>query len=246
MEGAVHHQMRRMRFDRNVFLRRFAGADAVREDDVTKQDLAAVGPGDGIEKLSLDHRERKDVGRLVVAAIAGVQRLDLLIIGEADRDFHDKLRFVKPAVAAACNGGMDSALGKRRPVDPIVPLLAGIGFDEDHSCAPQARSSRAQSRGVRDELVPTPLDFARDERRPVRAKLTYKDQRDYDLLPARIEEIEAAIARDEQALADPDLYTRAPKRFAQLMATIEKARAERDAAEERWLELAEQVEALAG
>jgi ATP-binding cassette subfamily F protein uup len=77
-------------------------------------------------------------------------------------------------------------------------------------------------------------------------KLTYKDQRDYDLLPARIEEIEAQIARDERALSDPDLYTRDPKRFAQLTAAIERARAERDAAEERWLELAEQVEALAG
>jgi ATP-binding cassette subfamily F protein uup len=77
-------------------------------------------------------------------------------------------------------------------------------------------------------------------------KLTYKDQRDYDLLPKRIEEIEAAIALDEKSLADPDLYTRDPKRFAQLMASIERARAERDAAEERWLELAEQVEALAG
>jgi len=57
--------------------------------------------------------------------------------------------------------------------------------------------------------------------------------------------LEAAIARDEQALADPDLYARDPKRFAQLTAAIERARAERDAAEERWLELAEQVEALA-
>jgi ATP-binding cassette subfamily F protein uup len=77
-------------------------------------------------------------------------------------------------------------------------------------------------------------------------KLTYKDQRDYDLLPARIEELEAKIARDEAALADPDLYTRDPARFASLMAAIEKARGERDAAEERWLELAEQLEALGG
>jgi ATP-binding cassette subfamily F protein uup len=75
-------------------------------------------------------------------------------------------------------------------------------------------------------------------------KLSYKDQRDYDLLPGRIEEIEAAIARDEAALSDPDLYARDPKRFAQLSAAIERARAERDAAEERWLALAEQVEAM--
>ena len=77
-------------------------------------------------------------------------------------------------------------------------------------------------------------------------KLTYKDQRDFDLLPQQIEALEAQIARDEEALSDPDLYTRDPGRFAALTAAIDKGRAERDAAEERWLDLAEQVEALAG
>ena len=81
---------------------------------------------------------------------------------------------------------------------------------------------------------------------PKAAKLSYKDQRDYDLLPGRIAEIEAAIARDEAALSDPNLYTRDPKRFAALTAAIEAARAEKDAAEERWLELAEKAEALEG
>jgi ABC transport system ATP-binding/permease protein len=76
------------------------------------------------------------------------------------------------------------------------------------------------------------------------AKLTYKDQRDYDLLPQRIETIEAQIARDEALLADPDLYARDPKRFAALSDAIGKARAEKDAAEERWLMLAEMAEAL--
>jgi ATP-binding cassette subfamily F protein uup len=81
---------------------------------------------------------------------------------------------------------------------------------------------------------------------PVQAKtkLTYKDQRDYDQLPARIEAIDAAIARDEALLADPALYVRDPKRFAALTAAIDAARAEKDAAEMRWLELAEQVEGL--
>jgi len=78
-----------------------------------------------------------------------------------------------------------------------------------------------------------------------RTKLSYKDQRDFELLPQRIDAIEAEIARDEDILSDPDLYARDPERFAQLTAAIEKARAERDAAEERWLELAEEVEALA-
>ncbi len=77
---------------------------------------------------------------------------------------------------------------------------------------------------------------------PRKAKLSYKDQRDYELLPQRIEDLLAQIARDEAALADPALYTRDPAKFAALTKAIEAARAEKDTAEERWLELAEQVE----
>ena len=75
-----------------------------------------------------------------------------------------------------------------------------------------------------------------------KAKLTYKDQRDYDLLPGRIDELLAAIARDEASLADPALYTKDPAKFAALTKAIDGARAEKDAAEERWLELAELAE----
>jgi ATP-binding cassette subfamily F protein uup len=75
-----------------------------------------------------------------------------------------------------------------------------------------------------------------------RTKLTYKDQRDYDLLPARIEALQARIVGDEAALHDPTLYTRDPAKFAALTKAIAAARAEKDAAEERWLELAELVE----
>ncbi|MBY0392988.1 MAG: ABC transporter ATP-binding protein, partial [Novosphingobium sp.] len=49
-------------------------------------------------------------------------------------------------------------------------------------------------------------------------------------------------ARYLAAPAHPDLYTTNPTRFAALTASIDKARAEKDAAEERWLELAEMVE----
>ena len=73
-------------------------------------------------------------------------------------------------------------------------------------------------------------------------KLSYKDQRDYEILPARIEELEAAIAKGEAILSDPDLYTADPQKFANISKGIENARAEKEAAEERWLELAELVE----
>ena len=81
---------------------------------------------------------------------------------------------------------------------------------------------------------------------PGNKKLSFKDQRDLDRLPGEIEKIEAAIAADEQALADPDLYARDPARFAKLMEHIARLRADKDAAELRWLEVAELAEQLAG
>jgi ATP-binding cassette subfamily F protein uup len=75
-------------------------------------------------------------------------------------------------------------------------------------------------------------------------KLSYKDQRDLDRLPAEIERIEAAIRADEQAMSDPDLYARDPAAFARLTAAIAAKRAQKEAAELRWLEVAELAERL--
>ena len=75
-------------------------------------------------------------------------------------------------------------------------------------------------------------------------KLSYKDQRDYDLLPGRIDAIDAVIARDEALLADPALYTRDFAKFEALTKAIAAARAEKHEAEERWLMLAEMVDNL--
>jgi len=77
---------------------------------------------------------------------------------------------------------------------------------------------------------------------PPSTKLGFKDQRDYDTLPQRIEELELAIARGEEILSDPELYSRDPQRFATISKGVENARSEKDGAEERWLELAERVE----
>ncbi|WP_326914574.1 ABC-F family ATP-binding cassette domain-containing protein [Sphingopyxis chilensis] len=77
-----------------------------------------------------------------------------------------------------------------------------------------------------------------------RKKLSYKDQRDYDLLPSRIEAIEKEMAGIESELSDGSLFTRDNARFSALTAKLETLREEKAAAEDRWLELAEEVEAL--
>ena len=75
-------------------------------------------------------------------------------------------------------------------------------------------------------------------------KLTYKDQRDYDRLPGEIERLQAEVAADEAALSDPDLYTRDQARFADLTERVAGNRAEIEAMELRWIEVAEMAEAL--
>ena len=79
---------------------------------------------------------------------------------------------------------------------------------------------------------------------PGNKKLSFKDQRDFDRLPAEIERLEREIAADEQALHDPDLFTRDPKRFAELTERIARHRADVETAELRWLEVAEMAEQL--
>jgi ATP-binding cassette subfamily F protein uup len=117
-----------------------------------------------------------------------------------------------------------------------VDIVAGgyADWERKRSAVPAPRAPAKA--GAQPSVQPGPRPS------PGRTKLSYKDQRDYDLLPKRVEELDAAIARDEEALADPDLYTRDPKRFAALTAAIDAARAEKETAELRWLELAEMVE----
>jgi ATP-binding cassette subfamily F protein uup len=78
----------------------------------------------------------------------------------------------------------------------------------------------------------------------VTVKLTYRDQRDLDRLPGEIERIEAEIAKAEEALHDPQLYSLDPQRFADLTTRLESLRADKNSAEERWLEVAALAEEL--
>lgn len=70
-----------------------------------------------------------------------------------------------------------------------------------------------------------------------KAKLSYKDQRDYDTLPGQIEKLEAEITQIEAELADGTLFATNPDAFQKKLDRMEAVRAEAAKAEERWLEL---------
>ena len=138
-----------------------------------------------------------------------------VLIVSHDRDFLDR--------TVTVTLGLDGS-GK-------VDVVAGGYEDWAKRRAPSPETKRAPAKADAPTL-PKP-----------RAKLTYKDQRDLDRLPDEIDRLGAAIARDEAAIADPDLFARDPARFDTLLKAIASAREARDAAETRWLELAELAEA---
>jgi ATP-binding cassette subfamily F protein uup len=141
-----------------------------------------------------------------------------VLIVSHDRDFLDR--------TVTVTLGLDGS-GK-------IDIVAGGYEDWVRQRAPKVEARKAAPKADAPAAPPPPK----------KAKLTYKDQRDLDLLPKEIEALEAAIVRDEALLAGPDLFTKDPKRFDTLMKAIEAARGKKDAAELRWLELAEMAEGL--
>jgi len=77
-------------------------------------------------------------------------------------------------------------------------------------------------------------------------KLSFNEQHDLKTLPKRMEELEAKIAKVQEILADPDLYSRDPARFQKAMDALTQLQADLHAAEERWLELEMLREELEG
>lgn len=142
-----------------------------------------------------------------------------VLIVSHDRDFLDK--------TVTVTLGLD---GSGR-----VDIVAG-GYEDWE--AKRRKPVAAKAKSTRPEAAKAPSST------PAAAptKLSYKDQRDYELLPSRIEELEAAIAKAETILADPELFAADPKRFATISKGLENARTQKDEAEERWLTIAEQVE----
>ncbi|NLO79181.1 MAG: ATP-binding cassette domain-containing protein [Xanthomonadaceae bacterium] len=83
---------------------------------------------------------------------------------------------------------------------------------------------------------------ASTRKQAVRPKLSYREQRELEALPQRIEQLEQAIGQLQRQLADPELYRQRPDEVAQATARLEALEQELEQAFERW----EALEALKG
>ncbi len=143
-----------------------------------------------------------------------------VLIVSHDRDFLDR--------TVTVTLGLDGS-GK-------IDIIAGGYADWEAKRNPPKRTAPAAKAGPR-EATPSPPP-------PRNVKLSYKDQRDYELLPDKVSSLDTRISEVEAALHDPALYRRDPLLFEKLTAELDALRKEKDEAEMRWLELAEMVENL--
>ena len=108
------------------------------------------------------------------------------------------------------------------------------GYAEARRALDAARARQAAANVV--EVPPVPEAAVPP---PAKRKLSYREQRELEALPAKIEALEKEIVEIERALGDPSLYVKDPVKAAQFAERLAPAKEELDAAETRWLELSE-------
>jgi ATP-binding cassette subfamily F protein uup len=87
--------------------------------------------------------------------------------------------------------------------------------------------------------IPDPGSRISDPGSRLRKKLSFKETRELESLPARIEMLETEQARLQAEAASPDFYKESADHIRKVLARIEAVGPELDAVVSRWVELDE-------
>ncbi|KPD11451.1 ABC-F family ATP-binding cassette domain-containing protein [Phaeobacter sp. 11ANDIMAR09] len=142
-----------------------------------------------------------------------------------DRDFLDRVATTTIAMegdgkVTAYAGGWSDYISQRGD-------FPGIGTSEKPS---KNKSQKAKSKAAASG------DVAGKE------KLSFKEKHRLEALPADIERLEQEIAKLQDLMADPELFTREPVKFKKATEALVERQEKLAAAEEEWLELEEKAE----
>lgn len=104
----------------------------------------------------------------------------------------------------------------------------GGGYDDwQRFNAQKSAAAEANTKPVASSAKPAPS-------KPAAAKLSYKEQKELDELPAKIESLESEQKHVHAELADPDLYRVNPEKVKVLQTKLSKIEAEIEAVMARW------------
>jgi ATP-binding cassette subfamily F protein uup len=105
----------------------------------------------------------------------------------------------------------------------------------------ETTAARAGDAAPRRARVPAGIDAgaAGPARRepPARKRLTFNEQREFAVLPERIDALEAEVRQLDETIAGPGFYKAGAAEIARVLARAEEARRELDEAYARWIEL---------
>ena len=114
-------------------------------------------------------------------------------------------------------------------------LSAGIGC-HDTPCANPPAPKAVANEGEATQK-PKPYDEPDSTSPKKKAKLSYKDQRELDALPAEIESLEAQHAELLEIIGQPSFYEQSPEEVAATLTAVTQSEAALDRALERLIEL---------
>ncbi len=146
-----------------------------------------------------------------------------LIVVSHDRDFLD--RVVTQIIAVEGNGQIKEVAG---------------GYSD------YAREYAEEKEAKRVKAAQTTNSNTLNKAKSKTKKLSYKDQRDLDSAPAKVETLTTVIEELEAILATPDIYTKNYDKFQKASDSLDAKKEELQATEERWLELEMMQEELQG
>lgn len=191
-----------------------------------------------VERLSGGERARVLIARLML------QPADVLILDEPTNDLDIPTLEILEESLLEFAGALVLVTHDRYLLDRVTNAVLGLdgrgnsALFADYLQWEAWRDERSES-GVAVEETVQSVVAAPTSPTP-RRKLSYLEQREYDGIEARIEEVDARLLAAEQRIQDPEVVTD-PEALTAALAEVEKAKAEHEVVYERWIELTEKI-----
>lgn len=189
--------------------------------------------------------------RLLLARIMA-RESNLLVLDEPTNDLDIETLDLMQDVLGEYDGTVLLVSHDRDFIDRVAATTIAMDGDGRATIYAGGWSDYIAQRGTETEAMPQEkasgqVQFQKDaqpsQKIAERTGLSFTEKKRLDELPDRISRLEAEISKLEGLLADPDLYSSAPLKFAKATEALSERQAALAECEEEWLELAEKAEA---
>jgi len=192
-----------------------------------------------VHRLSGGERARVLIARLML------QPADVLILDEPTNDLDIPTLEILEESLLEFPGALVLVTHDRYLLDRVTNAVLGLdgrgnaALFADYLQWEAWRDQQAQVSSGGRAVEPRPTSVVIPAT-PQRKKLSYLEQREYDALETRIEEVDVRLRAAQQRVENPEVVTD-PQALTIALADLEQAKADHDAAYDRWMELTEKI-----